>query len=162
MSRPTDWPVRIIQLLAVPGMLISFYLLLYHQGQLFIVCDISGWDNCGAVSGPTARYSAIGPVPIALIGLIGYAMLFLIAWLQDWIRPLREYSAEILVGLAGIAFLFSLGLTALEILVIQAICRYCLLSALIVTVIMVMAVIYALTGRRQEARAFEQPGQVQS
>jgi hypothetical protein len=44
---PADWQVRLIQLLAIPGLIIAFYLLLYHNGNLVSVCrrlcdDLSG------------------------------------------------------------------------------------------------------------------------
>lgn len=136
------WQIRLIQLLAVPGMLISFYLLLFHSGNLIGVCGPSAWDDCGAVSGPDAPYSAIGPVPVALIGLIGYASIFLLTWLKDWLPPLEEYLPEVMVGVVGLAFLFSLFLTGLELFVLNALCRYCVVSAVIVTVMFVLSISY--------------------
>lgn len=139
---PDDWQLRIIQLLAVPGLLLSFYLLLYHEGSLIEVCRPSGWDDCGKVSGPGAPYSAIGPIPVALIGLVGYALLFLLTWLGAWISWLDDYLPELMVGLTGVAFMFSLGLTGLELFVIQAICRFCVISAAIITVMFILAISY--------------------
>lgn len=139
---PDNWQVRLIQLLAVPGMLVAFYLLLYHNGNLVEVCTASGWDDCGKVSGPDAPYSAIGPVPVALIGLIGYAVLFSLAWLKDWVILVEEYLPELLVGLTAVAFLFTLGLTALELFVIHAICRFCVVSAVIITIMFLLALHY--------------------
>jgi uncharacterized membrane protein len=139
---PDNWQVRLIQLLAVPGMLLAFYLLLFHNGKLIDVCTASGWDDCGKVSGPDAPYSAVGPVPVALIGLIGYGLLFLLTWLKDWLALVEDYLPELLVALTGIAFLFTLGLTALEIFVIHAICRYCVVSAVIITIMLGLAVHY--------------------
>lgn len=147
---PHDWQVRIIQLLAIPGLIIAFYLLLYHNGNLVSVCRPSGWDNCGLVSGPDAPYSSIGPIPVALIGLVGYIAIFLVTWLKDWWSLLDDYSPEILVALSGIAFLFSLGLTALELFVIEAICRFCVLSALIITAMLVLSVSYLTSVNRAE------------
>lgn len=138
-SWPDNWQVRLIQLLAVPGMLLAFYLLLYHNGKLIDVCTANGWDDCGKVSGPDAPYSAIGPIPVALVGLLGYGSLFLLAWLKDWLGLVEDYLPELLVGLTGIAFLFTLGLTALEIFVIHAICRYCVVSAVIITIMFGLA-----------------------
>ena len=139
---PEDWQIRIIQLLAVPGLIIAFFLLLYHNGNLINACTASGWDDCGKVSGPDGRYSAIGPIPVALIGLVGYAVIFLVAWLKDWWSLLDDYLPELMVGLTGFAFLFSVGLTVLELFVIQAICRYCVISAVIVTIMFVLAISY--------------------
>ena len=137
---PEDWQLRLILLLAVPGMVIAFYLLLFHSGNLIEVCRPSGWDDCGKVSGPDAAYSSIGPFPVALIGLVGYALIFLLIWLKDWLPALDDYMPELMVGLTGVALLFSLGLTALEIFVIQAICRFCVISALIILVMFILAI----------------------
>ncbi len=139
---PEDWPIRVIQLLAVPGMMVAFFLLLFHNGNLINACTASGWDDCGQVSGPDAPYSSIGPIPVALIGLAGYVAIFLVAWLADWWLWLDENLPELMVALTGLAFLFSLGLTALELFVIEAICRYCVVSAVIVTIMFVLAIIY--------------------
>lgn len=136
------WQVRFIQLLTVPGLLISFYLLLYHNGVLLAVCSGSGWDDCGLVSGPGALYADIGPVPVALIGFAGYALIFLLTWLDDWWLQLRDTLPELLVGVTGLAFLFSTGLTGLELFVIGAFCRYCVVSTLLVTVMFVLSVSY--------------------
>lgn len=139
---PHDWQLRVIQLLAVPGLIVAFYLLLYHNGDLTNACSANGWDDCGKVSGPGAPYAAIGPVPVALIGLIGYAVLFLLTWLKDWVAWIDDYIPELMVGLTGFAFIFTLALTALEIFVIHAICRFCLVSAALITIMFVLAISY--------------------
>ncbi len=139
---PEDWQIRVIQLLAVPGLILAFYLLLYHNGDLVNACGPSNWDDCGKVSGPDAPYSSIGPIPVALIGVVGYAIIFLLAWLKDWWSLLDDYTPELMVGLTGFAFLFTVGLTALELLVIHAICRFCVISAAIITVMLVLAISY--------------------
>ncbi|MFQ5398611.1 MAG: vitamin K epoxide reductase family protein [Anaerolineae bacterium] len=136
------WQVLLIQLLAVAGMFVAYYLWLFHKGSIVAACGASGWDNCGRVSGPDAPYSAIGPIPIALIGLVGYVAIFLTTWLQDWSETVEVYLPELLVGLSGLAFLFSLGLTGLELFVIHAICRYCVVSAVIVTLIFGLSISY--------------------
>lgn len=130
--REQAWQLRVIQLLAVAGLLLAFYLWLFHEGQLIAVCSGSGWDDCGQVSGPDAPYASLGPIPVAAIGFVGYLTIFLLIWLQDWLPLLRHYMVELMLGLTGLALLFSLGLTALEVFVIHALCRYCLISAAIV------------------------------
>lgn len=142
MRRIADWQPRLIQLLAIPGLLVAYYLWLYHQGKVILVCPVGGWEDCGRVSGPGAPYAAIGPLPVALIGLLGYVFIFLLVWLRDWLPMVEEYLPELLAGLTGLAFLFTLGLTALELFVIQAVCRYCLVSAGLVTAMFALAVSY--------------------
>lgn len=139
---PRDWQLRFIQLLAVPGLIVAFYLFLFHSGELSEACSASGWDDCGKVSGPDAPYSAIGPIPVALIGLVGYGVLFLVTWLDGWHSRLDEIIPELLLGLTGLAFVFSLALTGLEIFVLQAICRFCIVSAVLITVMFALAISY--------------------
>lgn len=143
------WQVRLIQLLAVPGLLVAFYLLLYHNGVLFTTCKAGTWEDCGLVSGPNAPYASIGPIPVALIGLVGYAVIFLLTWLPPWSATIDRYLPQLLLGVIGLALLFTAGLTALEIFVIHAVCRYCLVSAGIILAMFVLA----LSNLRQANRA---------
>ena len=149
--RVSDWQVRVIQLLAVPGLLVSLYLWLFHSGSLVGVCEPSGWDDCGAVSGPGAPYASIGPIPVAAIGFAGFALIFAVTWLRDWFSAIDDYLPELLVGVTGMAVLFTLYLTGLEIFVIHAICRFCVVSALIVLLMFVLSISY-LRGVASQSR----------
>ncbi len=150
MHLPRNWQVRLIQLLAVGGIIVAFFLLLYHEGKIISLCSSGGWDDCGQVSGPTARYASFGGIPVALMGLIGYITIFMMVWLTEWIALIEDYLAEILISLTGIAFLFSLGLTLLEIFVIHHICRYCVISAVIVTIMFILSVATLWNGEAAE------------
>lgn len=150
-----NWQARIIQILTVPGLLISFYLLLYHNGVIPEVCQPNGWEDCGLVSGPSAPFSSIGPVPVALIGFVGYAIIFLVTWLAPWSDLVERYQPELLVGLTGIAFLFSLGLTGLELFVINAFCRFCVISALIVTAMLLLAISFLRAANQMDSAVEE-------
>lgn len=149
MQLPKHWQVYSIQLLAVVGLLIAYYLWLFHEGSLIAACSGIGWDDCGQVSGPNAPYSSIGNVSVALIGLLGYALIFLITWLKSWIPRLTNQLPELLIGVTGIAFLFSIGLTGLELFVIHAFCRYCLMLALITVIIFILSISYLLEANSQ-------------
>lgn len=138
--RREGWQISVIQLLAVPGLLLSFFLWLYHEELLVGACVPNGWDDCGQVSGPGAPYASLGPIPVAALGFAGYAAIFLLAWLRDWSATVEDYLPELMAGLTGIAFLFSAYLTALELFVIHALCRYCLVSAAIVTIQLGLAI----------------------
>jgi uncharacterized membrane protein len=137
-----EWQLRLIQLLSVPGMLVAYYLYLFHEGVLVSGCAVGGWFDCGIVSGPGAPYASIGPVPVAFIGLTGYAVIFLLTWLKDWEFPLMDYLPELLVAVTGFAVLFSLGLTILELLVIKAFCQYCVVSAVLVVILFGLSLSY--------------------
>lgn len=149
MTLPKDWQVRLIQLLAVPGMLTAYYLYLFHSGSLFTTCTVNDFFDCGQVSGPGSPYSSIGPIPVALIGLLGYAAIFLMVWLRDWLNIIAENLPELAIGIVGLAFLFTLGLTLLEMFVIHAFCQYCLYSAAIILVMFVLTISYFISSRKE-------------
>lgn len=157
MTLPENWHIRVIQLLAVPGLLLAYFLYLYHDGLLIGVCQPSAFFDCGQVSGPESPYAAIGPIPVALLGLIGYAGIFLLTWLQDWVDLVDEYMPELMVAVTGLAFLFTLWLTALELLVIHAFCQYCVYSAVIVTVMFVLALLNLRSFRRAASEPGDEP-----
>jgi uncharacterized membrane protein len=148
---PQGWQVRLIQILAIPGMLLAYFLWLYHDGRVYTTCVTNSLFDCGQVSGPASPYASIGPVPIALIGLIGYAVIFLLIWLQDWVPLIGDNLPELLAGVVGLAALISVGLTALEVVVIGAFCQYCLWSAGIILLMFLLAVGYLRSSRRSTA-----------
>jgi uncharacterized membrane protein len=123
-------------------MLLAYYLFLFHEGVLIIGCVVDSVFDCGQVSGPNAPYASIGPVPVAFIGLTGYAVIFLLTWLRDWDNPLMDYLPELMLAVTGFAFLFSLGLTLLELFVIGAFCQYCVVSAVLVVVLFGLSISY--------------------
>lgn len=141
--RANAWQPRLIQFLAVPGLVVAFYLWLFHTGQLnMAACGPSAWDDCGAVSGPGAPYAAVGPIPVAAIGFAGYAVIFFLVWLADFVSAIEDYLPELLVGVTALALLFTLFLTGIELIVLHAVCRYCLVSAAIVIAMFVLAASY--------------------
>jgi uncharacterized membrane protein len=126
-----------IALLALAGFFIALYLWLYKIG-------IIGELRCGTGSCETvqaSRYADLLGVPVALYGVVGYAMLFgvsLFAIAPG--SPDRRRPDVALAALASLGFAFTLYLTAVELFVIHAICRWCVTSAAIITVIWALAV----------------------
>ena len=79
-------------------------------------------------------------VDVALIGILVYAVLLVIA-LAGVRRPAARWPSQLLALLAGGGALFALYLTWLELFVIDAICRWCVGSAVIITLIFVLALL---------------------
>ena len=123
-------------LMSLVGVFVSAYLYLYKIGRIgTLACGTGG---CETVQ--TSEWSRFLGVDVALIGLLGYALLFAVALVA--IRPalVRErWPAALLAGLACGGVLFTLYLTYLELFVIHAICRWCLGSAAIIVSILVLA-----------------------
>ena len=133
-----------IVLLALVGLLVATYLWLYKIG---VIGELQcGTGGCEVVQ--TSRYAELFGVPVALYGVVGYAVLFILGLVG--LRPARAGDrriAALLAALATSGFAFTLYLTSLELFVIHAVCRWCVTSAAIMTAIWVLAI----TGLRQTA-----------
>ena len=133
-----------IVLLALVGLLVATYLWLYKIG---VIGELQcGTGGCEAVQ--TSRYAELLGTPVAFYGVAGYAVLLVLGLAA--LRPARAGDRRLAVLVAALAtagFAFTLYLTSLELLVLHAICRWCIASAAIMTAIWVLA----LTGLRQTA-----------
>ncbi len=118
--------------LALAGAFLAFYLVAHNLGWAgSIQC---GTGDCGTVQ--SSRWAWIGPVPVSAVGLVGYLALFVLAvlGLQERFVASRAV-AFLLFGGALFGVLFSAWLTYLEAFVIRAWCRYCVASAIAVTLV---------------------------
>jgi uncharacterized membrane protein len=125
-----------IALLALIGLFVATYLWLYKIGVIgSLRC---GTGTCELVQ--ASRYARFLGVPVAFYGVVGYAALFVTALIGLQPRMLdRPGPARLLAALAVTGFLFSAYLTAIELFVLDAICRWCVGSAVIITVITAIA-----------------------
>jgi uncharacterized membrane protein len=117
---------------ALAGLGIATYLTVVHYGGGEPVCAVA--HGCTTVQ--QSDYAALAGVPVALLGLLGYAAI-LAALARDgegW------RTAAAFLALAGLGF--SVWLTYVEIGILDAICIWCVGSAVC------MALLAALTGVR--------------
>ncbi len=125
-----------IALLALIGFFVAVYLWLYKIG-------VAGALKCGTgacETVQTSRWADLFGVPVAFYGVVGYAVLLVVALVglqPTWLG--RRGATLLLAALATGGVLFSAWLTYLELFVIHAICRWCVGSALIMTAIWVVA-----------------------
>ena len=130
---------RAIAVLALLGVLDSVYLLLAKLGYIgSLSCTVS--HGCDAVN--ASRYSMFLGMPVSGSGVVGYVALFAIAivglqprWLND-VRP-----DKLLALLSGVAVLFTLYLTYVEIFRVHAICQWCVISQIVIAAILVLAIV---------------------
>jgi uncharacterized membrane protein len=138
----------IVAALALAGIFISLYLTLY---KLNVIGELScSIGSCETVN--TSRWSMFLGLPVAAWGLLFYLDVFVIALLGT--MPRFEYEPAIslvLVAQAAIGVLFSAWLTYLELAVIHAICIWCVTSAAIVLIILVVSVADLRETRPQSA-----------
>ena len=121
-----------IVLLALVGMLVATYLGLYKIGLIGqLQC---GTGSCEYVQ--ASPFSVLLGVPVAFYGVAGYGALLVVglAGLQPRFAGDRRV-AQLLAALASAGFAFTLYLTAIELFVLHAVCRWCVVSAVIMTAI---------------------------
>ncbi len=118
----------LVALVALAGLLVAMYLTLYKVGAIgTLACGTGG---CETVQ--LSRWATLLGMPVAAWGVVFYVIVLVlaIAGIQDrWVES-RAISLALLV-VTGWGVLFSGWLTHLELNVIHAICRWCVVSALL-------------------------------
>ena len=133
-----------IATLALFGFLLAMYLWLWKIGLL-------GGIACGTGSCETVQFSehaVMFGVPVAFFGVVGYLGLLIISLVglqPAWID--RRAPAILLAVISGVGVAFSAYLTYLEAVVIEAWCRWCLVSAAIIGMIFLVALVEIWTSR---------------
>lgn len=120
------------------GLAVSAYLTYIKFSHAAIYCT-PGLGDCDAVN--TSRWSELWGIPIALFGMISYAALLVLVFWGSKISLVRDYNNLFIFGIGTFGFLFSLYLTYLELFVIQAICQWCLVSAICMAIIFIASII---------------------
>lgn len=120
------------------GLVDSLYLIWIKIANDKAYC-LQGVGDCWTVN--TSKYSEIFGIPIALFGAIAYLVILLVFMLENRSQTLRSYGLNILFGLTLIGILYSAYLTYLELFVINAICPFCVISAICMTVLFVLTVV---------------------
>jgi uncharacterized membrane protein len=121
---------RAIAGLAVLGLAISVYLTYVHYAGLDPVC--TGVSDCERVQ--SSEYADLLGIPVAVLGIAGYATILASLRLRVDVTALVAY----------LALAFSAYLTWAEVFKIDAICQWCVGSALITLAIAVLATLRAL------------------
>lgn len=128
---------RIVMIvLSVVGLGLASYLTYVHYAGEQVLCTS---DACELVQ--TSVYSKLAGIPVALLGLIGYAFIFLSLAL-----PEREQTRLATLGMTAVGFGFSAYLTGRELFSLHQICEWCVSSASIMTILMLLSVYRFLTG----------------
>jgi uncharacterized membrane protein len=127
----------IVAALALAGIFISLYLTLYKLGIIGeLSCSIG---SCETVN--MSKWSRFLGLPVAAWGLLFYLDVFAIAVISTFPRFEDErVLSVVLVAEAAVGVLFSAWLTYLELGVIHAICIWCVTSAVVVTLILLVSV----------------------
>jgi uncharacterized membrane protein len=126
----------LIALVALAGIFVALYLALYKLGYIGqLVCAVG---SCEKVQ--TSKWASLFGIPIAIwgvgyyVGILAIALAGLSASLAD-----RRSVSLLLLALTTFGLLFSSWLTYLELAVINAICQWCVISAILAAALFVLS-----------------------
>ncbi|HEU4980935.1 MAG TPA: vitamin K epoxide reductase family protein [Solirubrobacterales bacterium] len=125
--------------LAIAGIGVATYIAIAEGGGGSPKCLVGG-GGCETVA--ESRYSELAGINVAVIGIVGYAILLIATIVPGDVGRFGGF----LTALIGVGF--SLYLTYLELFVIEAICQWCVASAVLMTLSLVVAAAraFAYTG----------------
>ena len=124
----------IIACVALVGLADAIYLTVQHITGQSVRCTIV--SGCSEVL--SSSYASFNGIPLALIGAVAYFTVFSLAILAAFKYPVVRKLLAIVVGLM---FLTTLWLLYLQAFVIGHFCQFCLLSALVTTVLTALVII---------------------
>ncbi len=140
---------RGVSLLALVGLFVSVYLLLYHMGFYGVLA--CGAGSCETVQ--ASKYAKFLGVSVPAWGVGWYGAVFALALLQQAGRAESSLPGRLLAVAALGGLGFSIYLTAVELLILHAVCLWCVVSAVLaVGIFLLVSPWRALSGkgRRRE------------
>lgn len=116
----------LIVLLAVAGIVVSTYLTWqWYQAASSTWCDVSSYFSCSRVR--ESPYSAIGGIPTAVVGIVGFVLLLGFAVIsftgRTSVGPIPILRTLVLLATVGGAI--GVALTVIEVALIGAVCILC-------------------------------------
>lgn len=131
------WLYKASIVLVVIGILVSIYMTIYKLTANEVMCLGSG--DCSTVN--SSKYSEIYGIPVALVGVGGYAAILLLHLLENRNDFMRRNGTLFIFGLSLTGFLFTLYLVYVEIAILQALCPFCVTSQIVMTLIFIISVV---------------------
>ena len=124
-----------IAVLALAGVAIATYLTYVHYADVEAFC-VAGGGGCEKVQ--TSDYAELAGIPVAVLGLIGYVLILG----SLFVRGENGAFAGAVLALSG--FAFSAYLAYRELFTIDAICQWCVASAIVMTALAILTVVRLL------------------
>lgn len=131
------WYYRISVGLAILGLLVSIYMTIYKLTNNESMCIGNG--GCSVVN--NSVYAEVDGIPVAVIGMIGYGALLAVLFLESKGGYFADNGPILFFGMALTGFLFTLWLIYVEIVLIKALCPFCLTSQISMTIIFILSII---------------------
>lgn len=137
-SQRTAWIDWLIPVVVLLGIGVAGYLTYIETTSVQAICGPVG--DCNAVQN-SSYARVLGILPVGILGLLGYAAI-LLAWIVHRVSDGRwgDYARLAMLGMALFGTLYSIYLTYIEIWVIEAVCIWCLSSAVLITLLMLLSI----------------------
>jgi vitamin-K-epoxide reductase (warfarin-sensitive) len=133
------WRMRyLIAVLAVAGLIVSVLALRVHHSNAIQPCDFNSHWDCGTVN--HSRYAVIHGIPVAALGIAGYAAIVVLALAR------RRF---LLLMAAFVGLCFALYLSHIEAHVLMVWCLYCVISQGLIALIFLASAIDAFLASRR-------------
>ena len=130
MKFPTEATLRrLIAFVAALGVGVATYITIADSGGGAPAC-LAGGGGCETVA--NSSYSHVAGINVAVFGIVGYVALLVTAFFANDLARLGGFA----IALGG--FGFSVYLTYLEIFTIEAICQWCVASAVLMTILFLL------------------------
>jgi uncharacterized membrane protein len=127
--------------LAALGAADALYLLIFKLSNNGKMCLGNG--GCETVN--SSSYSELFGIPVSVYGLLAYLVIIAIILLEPhWKLAAAQGPLAIFAMTLG-GVLFSAYLTYIELYVIFAICPFCIISAVVITLLFILAIIRLVT-----------------
>jgi len=123
--------------LVIIGLLVSIYMTIYKVTSNDSLCLGSG--DCATVNG--SRYSEVHGLPVAVIGILGYAAMLAVHGFERRNSFFKENGTLLIFGMALTGFIFTVWLVYVEVALLKAICPFCVTSQVAMTIIFIISVI---------------------
>jgi uncharacterized membrane protein len=120
---------RVIAFVAALGVGVAAYIAISESGGGSPVC-LAGGHGCATVA--KSSYSHLAGVNIAVFGIVGYLLLLASAFFANDAARFGGF----LVALGG--FGYSIYLTYIELFKIEAVCQWCVASAVLMTILFLL------------------------
>jgi len=126
----------LVALVALAGVFVASYLTLYKLGYIgTLACAVGSCETVQTSKWATFLGAPVGAWGVGYyIGVLALAIVGLTARFADSRRL-----SEILLGVTAFGLVFSLWLTYLELFVIHAICQWCVVSAILATILFILS-----------------------
>ncbi len=136
MSPPSEGTLRTIAaFVAAFGIGVATYIAIADSGGGSPVC-IAGGGGCQTVADST--YSHLFGVNIAVFGICGYVLLLAASLLRGDLARMVGF------GVSLVGFGYSVYLTYLELFRIEAVCQWCVASAVLMTILFCLSTLRML------------------